>query len=124
MAANTQTLSFGLLVAISTNAHAEVLTWNCDFTYRLDEEGRTEELMPLVFKVDTVSGRALMEGNAGIVDVELHIGDANFSFMEKLGSGAVQTTTITRDGLAVHSRNTVILGELIAAQHFGRCRFE
>ncbi len=47
-----------------------------------------------------------MEGNLGIVDVDLHIGDEAFTFMEKPASGIVQTTTVTRDGLAVHSRNT------------------
>ena len=53
--------------------------------------------------------------------VNIHIGDSAFSFMEQVGYGTVQTTTITRDGLAVHSRNTVLLGEIVAAQHFGRC---
>lgn len=102
-------------------AAAEVVTYACQFEFRVDEEGRSEERFPLLFKIDTLSHRAVMEGNAGLVDVEIYVGDEAFSFMEKVGSGTVQTTTITRDGLAVHSRNTVILGEIVAAQHFGRC---
>lgn len=105
----------------SLPAAAEVITYACQFEYRVDEEGKQDERLPLLFKIDTLSHRAVMEGNAGLVDVEIYIGDDAFSFMEKVGSGTVQTTTITRDGLAVHSRNTVILGEIVAAQHFGRC---
>ena len=113
-----------LLMADPGKARAEVLTWDCLFEYRVDEGGRKPEEMRLLFKVDTLSQRALMEGNNGIVDVELHVGDEAFSFIEKVGSGVAQSTTITRNGDAVHSRNTVMLGQFIAAQHFGRCRFE
>ncbi len=77
--------------------------------------------MPLEFKIDNLSGRAFMEGNAGIVDVEVYVGENAFSFTEKVPSGVIQTTTITADGLAVHSRNTVLFSEFVAAQHFGRC---
>ena len=82
------------------------------------------ERMNLIFKVDTLSQKAFMEGNSGIVEVGLHIGDDAFSFTENVASGTTQTTTITRDGLAVHSRNTVLFGEIVAAQHFGRCLFQ
>jgi hypothetical protein len=102
-------------------AVSEVVTYACQFAYRVSEEGTAQERLVLVFKIDTVSRRAFMEGNAGLADVDVHIGDDAFSFMERVDSGAVQTTTITRDGLAVHSRNTVMLGEIVAAQHFGRC---
>jgi len=62
-----------------------------------------------------------MEGNLGLVDVDVHVGDSAFSFLEKPASGIVQSTTVTGRGLAVHSRNSVIFGEIVAAQHFGRC---
>lgn len=111
-------LTFCLL---GSSAFAEVLTFQCVFEYRIDAEGKTEELMPLEFKVDTFNKRSFMEGNAGIVDVGIHVGDDAVSFTERLFSGAIQTTTITNGGLAVHSRNTIIAGEFVAAQHFGRC---
>lgn len=111
-------------ICFASTCVAEVLTWECSFTYRIDDMGRSNEDMFLIFKVGTISERAFMEGNAGIVDVDLHIGDSNFSFMELVGSGSVQTTTITSNGLAVHSRNTVILDEIVAAQHFGNCSFK
>ncbi|WP_338549061.1 hypothetical protein [Roseovarius phycicola] len=74
-----------------------------------------------MFKVDTISQKAYMQGNAGFVAVEIFVGESAFSFTEKLSSGAIQTTTVMRDGQAVHSRNTVLFGEIVAAQHFGNC---
>jgi len=102
-------------------ATSAVITYECQFDYRIDLDGKTEEPFPLTFKIDTTSHRAFMEGNVGIVDVEFFVGDEALSFIEKVASGAIQTTTIARDGWAVHSRNTVLLGEIIAAQHFGCC---
>ncbi len=77
--------------------------------------------MDLSFTLDTDSGIAFMQGNLGLSELDIHVGDEAFSFMERISSGTVQTTTITRDGQAVHSRNTILLGEFVAAQHFGRC---
>ena len=100
---------------------AEVITYDCDFTHRIDEEGKKLESFRLVFRLDTVSRRSIMEGNLGFVDVDLHIGDEAITFAEKVPSGVIQTTTIKGDGIAVHSRNTVILGEFVTGQHHGRC---
>jgi|GEM_PF-940045 len=113
----------GIVLGVSS-AHAEVLTWDCFFETRVDADGVAAEQMNLIFKVDSLSHRAYMEGNNGIVEVGLHIGDDAFSFTENVASGTTQTTTITRDGEAVHSRNTVIVGEIVASQFFGRCQFK
>lgn len=109
------------LLAFATKSYAEVLKWNCEFEIRIDADGAENELMPLAFTVDTESHLAFMEGNVGVVEVEIFIGDEAFSFIQRITSGSLQTTTILRSGFAVHSRNTVISGELVAAQHFGRC---
>lgn len=77
--------------------------------------------MAMVFKVDTIEEFAVMEGNAGMSPLDYHIGDTAFSLMEKVRSGTVQTTTITRDGDAVHSRNTVISGKVMPSQYVGKC---
>lgn len=113
-----------LTILLTSPSVAEVLTWDCKFDRRVDETGTHLEKMNLIFKVDTVSHKAFMEGNAGFVEVNVHIGDDAFGFTENLASGAIQTTTITRDGFAVHSRSTVILNEIVAAQHFGRCSYK
>lgn len=113
-----------LCMAMPLSVQAEVLTWNCSFEERVDEDGVAMEKMLLIFKVDTISQKAYMEGNVGIVEVGFFLGDEAFSFVQDVASGAVQTTTITRDGAVVHSRNTVLFGEIVAAQHFGHCAYE
>ena len=52
-------------------AFAEVITWNCRFNYRIDEDGKNFEPMLLVFKVNIATREAVMEGNIGsaIVDI-------------------------------------------------------
>ena len=110
-----------VVALVASEASGELLKWRCDFDKRVDIEGVAKEAMPLVFIVDTISQKAFMEGNSGFTEVDFHIGETAFSFMEKLGSGAVQTTTVTNDGLAVHSRNTVLFGELVTAQYLGAC---
>lgn len=112
---------FGLTLFFSSSAKAEILTWVCSFNERLDKSGMAEEQMELTFRVDSITQKAYMEGNIGVVDVRLFIGDDAFSFTERLLSGAIQATTITRDGYAVHSRHTILLGEVLPAQHFGYC---
>lgn len=102
-------------------AHAEVRTWTCAF--RGPEASQDSEPLRLVFKYDTVTTRAYIEGNAGIEDVQYHAGYAGLTFLEPLISGAVQSTTITKDGPAVHSRNTVIGGHIVASQLIGTCEW-
>lgn len=116
--------SISLFLVCAFPVQAKVFTWNCIYETRATLEGVEQENLILVFKLDTNSERAVMEGNAGLVDVEFHFGKDALSFSEKVASGAIQTTTITNEGLSVHSRNTVILDEIVAAQHFGKCSLE
>ena len=110
-----------LATLLAQPAAAGILTWSCT-VQKIDDEDA--EPLPLTFRLDTVTRRAIVVGNSGFADVQMHIGDDAFSFMETLDSGAVHTTTITRDGLALHSRNTVIAGELVPSQSTGRCTLD
>ena len=69
-------------MAVPSSVKAEVLTWNCSFDKRVDEDGVATERMLLIFKVDTVSQKAYMEGNVGIVEVDFVLGDEAFSFVQ------------------------------------------
>ena len=40
----------------------------------------------------------------------------------RLGSGAVQTTTIANDASTVHSRHTMMGGKLMPSQYYGTCQ--
>ena len=62
-----------------------------------------------------------MEGNAGISSVVLTDGYDGLTFLEFIPSGAVQSTTVARNGVAVHSRHSLMFGDLIPTQYYGRC---
>ena len=65
---------------------------------------------------------ATVLGNNGSNEVAVVEGYAGTTFLEVLISGAVQTTTVTLNMDAVHSRHTVIGGELVPTQYYGTCR--
>jgi hypothetical protein len=45
------------------------------------------------------------------------------TFIERLDSGAVQTTTIMKGGASVHSRHTMLLDkEIMPSQFYGQCK--
>ena len=62
-----------------------------------------------------------MVGNNGLSAVETNLGSEGITFVEKLSSGSLQTTTIALDGSAVHSRNTIIIGKVLGSQYIGTC---
>jgi hypothetical protein len=85
-------------------------------------KGVTGEQFSLEFTLDTVTRKAVLVGNSGMSDVDVVAGSQGLTFQERLGTGAVQTTTITNDGSSVHSRHTVIGGKLTPSQYYGTCR--
>ena len=108
-----------VLVMLGTPVGADVI--RCDFDTRIDADGTAAERMTLVFEI-TDSGEAYMLGNVGKVEVMPLRGNEAMSFIEPLWAGAVHSTVIMFDGSAVHSRNTIISGSILYAQHIGRCQ--
>jgi hypothetical protein len=90
----------------------------CDYAQSATPKGLKSEKFRLEFIVD--GDRAVMVGNNGISDVEMHAGDHGFTFLEKLPAGIVQTTTVAKDGASVHSRHTIIV-KLVPSQYYGQC---
>ncbi len=114
-----------LVLAISSAASAETLTLVCDYkTIADNEDGLQPVKKPFVltFLMDRETEKAYMIGNNGSVEVELVVnaGDG-LTFIETTVSGNVMTTTIIETGESVHSRNSILLGELIPSQYYGTC---
>ena len=58
-------------------------------------------------------------------DVDVHIGSFAISFMEKLKTGAVQTTVISFAGDSTHSRHTLLSDkDLVPSHYYGQCTKE
>ena len=58
---------------------------------------------------------------SNVYPVKVIPGDNGITFLEVLVTGAVQTTTINKQGKAVHSRHTIIAGEFVPSQYYGTC---
>ena len=111
-----------LALAQPTMAHAETLRWTCNYTTMASPTGLGVEKFLLEFALDTITKKAITVGRAGMADVTGVGGDQGITFQETLDSGAVQTTTIAKDGSSVHSRHTMFNGKLIPSQYYGTCK--
>jgi len=112
-------------------ADAEVIKWDCNYPIFTSLDGLQKTSKTFAFKInlDTIDRRAFMEGSIGLSELIIHVGTDSISFMEKLASGAVQTTTINVDnGESIHSRNTILRDYkndkkvFVATQYFGNCK--
>ena len=103
-------------------ARAETVRWRCNYTSYASPERVVAVAFPMEFVVDTITRKAVIMGNNGMSDVAVVSGTEGFTFQETLSSGAVQTTTIAKDGSSVHSRHTIMLGKLTPSQYYGACR--
>lgn len=121
------TAPLALIVAVtfvgaSSTAVAKTYRWNCLFALRAAPEGLFWDNFRLEFTYDDVVGKAVMIGDKGIADVDIHRGPFGVTFLEKLLSGVAQTTTVANDGRGIHSRHTIIGREMVPTQSYGQCR--
>jgi hypothetical protein len=111
-----------VIAGASATAAAKTSRWNCLFNLRAAAEGLFRDDFRMEFAYDDVTGKAVMIGNQGLADVEIHMGPSGVTFSEKLTGGVVQTTTVANDGRSVHSRHTIIGKEMVPSQYYGQCR--
>ena len=106
-------------------AQAAAIKYSCDFPKFASPEGLSPaKSFSMEFAYDTISEKAVLIGNAGVTQVFPMNGRDGISFVEMLVTGAVQTTTVTKSGKAVHSRNTLIDGDLVPSQYYGQCEIK
>jgi hypothetical protein len=101
---------------------AEAINLECTILAASNEDGRMtlDEPFILKFAYDNVMETAVLIGNNGVANVTPLRGDDKITFVEVTPTGTVQTTTIAGSG-AVHSRNSVIGGQIAASQYYGSC---
>lgn len=111
-----------LLITSCSLLNAELTTITCDF-YTVASPERIEKAdagfkgLKFVFKAGDTTG--VMLGNAGETPVAVTTTDDSISFIQV--SPIVTVTTIQLKTLkAVHSRNTVLLGDLMPTQYYGK----
>ena len=116
-------LTLGVLLLAPSIASADTVSITCTYELMASNEGMTQpEDFVLRFLMDGETGKAYMMGNNGSTEVEmiLNSGEA-WTFVEMTDTGNVMTTTVTVSGDSVHSRNSVLFGELVPSQYYGTC---
>lgn len=113
-------------LSLSFHAYAEAFSLRCNFTYYVGPKGvlkKYKDDFVLEYSYDSITSEAFLKGDNGVSKVFAIGGSAAMTFLETLGSGVVQTTTVVIEtGKAVHSRHTVLLpSDLIPSQHYGTC---
>lgn len=119
----TSALSLAFVMSVNSAAWAETLGWSCSYSTLATPTGLKKDNFKLEFAMDTLTKRAVLIGNAGMADLDFYNGDQGITFQEKLGSGAIQTTTIShQDGKSVHSRHSMLGGVIVPSQYYGDCK--
>ena len=110
----------------SGSATAKSVTFNCQFDASVSPEGLANPMkktFKLQFQADSTTGKAVLVGDRGVEEVLMIPGTFGLSFVEKLPTGALQTTTVLKDGSAVHSRHTALSdNQLAPSQYYGKCQ--
>ncbi len=111
-------LFFPILVA------ADTVTYICTYPIYATVDGLDlAENFTLTFIIDEENDKSYMVGNNGSSEVTSIPGEGQVTFIEVTATANVMTTTILTTGASVHSRNSVILGDLLASQYYGTCEF-
>lgn len=111
-----------MLVLLPISALAYPVTYTWEFNTYSDEEGlHAAESFKLIFIRDDQTDTTYMLGNNGSVEVAYFRTAESVNIIEQTSTGNLMVTIITDNNDAVHSRNSVILGDLIASQYYGSC---
>ncbi|MDM4770518.1 hypothetical protein [Solimonas sp. SE-A11] len=118
---------FWMLFVSPTWAVGGTSTYRCNYEHFSDGESihKAKPAFALIFVVDS-AGKATLIGNSGSSEVLAFGSEANdgVSFVEVTGAGNIMSTAIAANGESVHSRNTILAGELVPSQYYGRCIFQ
>lgn len=120
---NKMKLIATLLFLLPVLAYADTTTYSCDYTTYSDQEGnhKVEKKFELNFIVDKAAGKSYMLGNNGSTEVKLLESSDQLAFIEITATGNVMTTAIDSKFNSVHSRNSVMFGEILPSQYYGKC---
>ena len=107
------------------SADAKVIKWNCTFPVVANPNGVIRDRdFRILFTLDDVTGKAARIADDGTVDVIVIAGDRAITFVERLLSGAIQTTTVDANRHSVHSRHLMVGTGLVPSQSYGTCTTE
>lgn len=116
-------LTFILLLTLPALVVAESVTsYSCIYPLYSTIDGgpkSPDKEFKLIFIID--GDKSYITGNNAAAEVMLIPSKDKISFIEITKAFNLSTTTITNKLDSVHSRNTVIAGEIVASQYYGSC---
>lgn len=115
--------SLKLLLLLPIYAIAETVNYSCSYTSYSNSEGnhKVNDKFELNYIIDRESGKSYILGNLGSSEVKALESKDQVAFLEITATGNLMTTAIDSMLNSVHSRNTVIFGELLPSQYYGKC---
>jgi len=120
---NKMKLIATLLLLLPVMAYADTTTYSCNYTTYSDREGshKVKKKFELNFIVDKAAGKSYLLGNNGSSEVKLLESGDQLAFLEVTATGNLMTTAIDSKHNSVHSRNSVMFGEMLPSQYYGKC---
>jgi hypothetical protein len=108
------------------HALCDSVTYTCRYPTYADDKGvhKSEDDLRLVFLVDSSNETAKMLSGVGRSDVNvdmLYSPSGGMALIEKKSGADVLTTSIDTRGRSVHSRNSIVDGQISPAQYYGSC---
>ena len=116
-----------LLFFINATGFAQTTSFKCEYPTYSDEKGnhKVTEKFVLQFVLDSKEGKAYTIGTQGSSEVSVLKSAYNdVNFIEITATGNVMRTAVTSTGISVHSRNTVMSGEIVPSQYYGKCNIQ
>lgn len=103
-------------------------TFACEFnTYATEKGSFRGDMMRFSILTNDTNGTYMIKGNNGVSHGNIIRGDKGLSFIKVTRLGNITTTTMSRippfeeKQKAVHSRNILSGGKLLASQYYGTC---
>lgn len=115
-----------LLLLLPVLVAAEPTTYLCEYNLYSDKDGhyKVKDKFALTFIIDRDSGKSYLLGNNGSTEVTIMESGNRLAFLEVTATGNLMTTAIDSKLNSVHSRNTVMFGELLPSQYYGKCEIK
>lgn len=112
-----------LLSLCTTNIlFADTITYRCSYTkYSDGKKISSTKPFRLSFLVDLRKKKSYIIGNQGSAEVTLFPKIDGMTFVEVTKGNNVTVTALDKKGYSVHSRQTIMFGEVVPAQYYGSC---
>lgn len=99
------------------------LSIDCVYTKVSDGVQIKTENFKLHFLFDEKTLKSYVIGNQGSAEVQMLLKkeDGGMTFVETTATNNIMVTAIGKNGESVHSRQTIMFGDLIPSQYYGKC---